>query len=452
VQLARIPYWLQRTGYAATEARPIAEVIRPVEGLSLEQPIKTEHNAWFYLTVQPPENATAGTYHGRVIITGREGHEITLPVSLRVHPFKLVKPDQHIGLYVEYYMDMPKVFGFMKRYGLDIAVLFSELKLVMTDGRWELDPSKVLPDIRDYVEAGMAPPFPVDVGRVGLFLTRLMGLESTMRSDSAGDAGNAVHPASEADYPEALRDAYAHVIRRFHEDLRQAGLDKTIAYYPVDEPTSHPERIPRARVEMKTLRQVVPDAVIWTTVFDELKNFKRIAPWLDIACIGGLEISPEFRQYAKDNDIDLWSYTGVAEDWSHRADGWKMLAAGIDRRVHWLSHRQAAHADQPLNDMQDGFKQAAMFYPSDKGYLSTVQYEGLREAMDDLRYLATAEAALVEAEKRPADPETLVEARRKLQALRQRLTSELSWEDCQQLRSQLVELILQLRTTSTGAN
>lgn len=443
LKLARIPYWLQRTGYAATEARPIAEVIRPVAGLTHQQDLQAGTNVWFYLTAHVPADAQAGVYHARVVLTGREGRELRLPMTLTVHPFQLVKPDQHIGLYVEYYQDMPAVFSFMKRYGLDIGVLFSECKLDHVDGRWQLDASALLPDIRDYIDAGMTPPLPVSVDRVGQHLTHRLGLVGAMQRDSAVDAGSAVNPATEAAYPQALRDAYAQVIRQFDADLRQAGLDKAIAYYPVDEPTSHPKRIPRARVEMQIIRQVVPEAVVWTTVHDDPNRFRQIAPLLDIACIGGLEISPAFRRIARDHDIDLWSYTGVAEDWSHRLDGWKMIAAGIDRRVHWLSHRAAANADEPLNDMADGFKQVAMFYPSSRGYLSTVQYESLREAIDDLRYLATAHRLLQRAEagEVAADPETLTEARRKLRALRQRGTSDLSWEDCQALRREAVEII-----------
>ena len=76
-----------------------------------------------------------------------------------------------------------------------------------------------------------------------------------------------------------------------------------------------------------------------------------------------------------------------------------------------MSHcGEHSNPDQPLNDLSGNLKRCSTFYPRKSGeYLSTIQYEGLREAIDDLRYLATARkavAALAEAE----DPSAREEA------------------------------------------
>lgn len=444
MQLARIPYWLQRTGYSSKEVRPIAEVIRPVDGLSHEQSLEAQRNVWFYLTAKIPTDAESGVYQGQIVLVGSNDKRHTLPVTLTVYPFELAKQDRHFGVYVEYYQDFEKEFAFMRRYGLDSAVLFSLIELQHKDERWLINPEPILTPTRHFVEAGMAAPFVIGMGGMSTHLAHRLGIREQISSDFIADAGAAIAPATEEEYPQVLREAYGTAVADLWEQLKSAQLADKVALYPVDEPTANVHRMPMARVEMRTIKQAASDAKIFCTVHDVPERLEQLAQWIDIACVAGQNYSPQLYQISSRTGMELWGYNGPAEQWdAQRGDGLGSVAADIKRMIYWIGHRQGANADQPLNDMIDPFKQVAMFYPSDSGYMSTVQYEALREGIDDLRYLATAESLLRQAEDGTLtiSSDTVKRARSRFDAVRQRITTQLNWADCERVRRELADII-----------
>ena len=118
----------------------------------------------------------------------------------------------------------------------------------------------------------------------------------------------------------------------------------------------------------------------------------------------------------------------------------------------WCSHQgRYSDPDDPLNDLRGRIKYCTTFYPvKSGGYLSTIQYEGLREAVDDLRYLATARKAIAALDA-SGDPA----ARERAKALERELREAIgpieglgkkTHEESEALRAALVRIIQAART------
>ena len=78
-----------------------------------------------------------------------------------------------------------------------------------------------------------------------------------------------------------------------------------------------------------------------------------------------------------------------------------------------------------------------MTYPTADGVIDTIQWEGYREGVTDLRYLATLQQAIRQSPNTPA----AVRAATFLAELKE---ADLSARDLDEIRSQMIDLILAL--------
>ena len=96
----------------------------------------------------------------------------------------------------------------------------------------------------------------------------------------------------------------------------------------------------------------------------------------------------------------------------------------------------------------ENFRDHCFAYPTANGVVGTLQWEGFREGVDDVRYITTLEQAIEEA----AESEAALEARRWLEGLKSSsFRQEVSWkaqgpppEDLDQIRSRIVAWINEL--------
>ena len=82
-------------------------------------------------------------------------------------------------------------------------------------------------------------------------------------------------------------------------------------------------------------------------------------------------------------------------------------------------------------------------YPTADGIIPTIQWEAYREGIQDMRYLATLEAAVARAAERPAQTEAVTAARRLLEDSRTRTPQQCVELD--QWRGEVVEMLLRLQ-------
>lgn len=115
-------------------------------------------------------------------------------------------------------------------------------------------------------------------------------------------------------------------------------------------------------------------------------------------------------------------------------------------------HYQTTVGD-PFNDFDGGSRDWCVAYPGDgTGLIPTTDWEGIREGIDDMRYIATLKHLAARAEAHPEGKVAAVRARTVLRNVLQggddlRQTafgSDLSHDDFHALRTRLVDAILPL--------
>ncbi len=87
----------------------------------------------------------------------------------------------------------------------------------------------------------------------------------------------------------------------------------------------------------------------------------------------------------------------------------------------------------------------AMTYPTADGVIDTVQWEGFREGIDDVRYVCALEAAIARAKLDPAKVQEAARAEAWLQEAGERLRSEHLTGEKPGLRRQIIARIDRLQ-------
>jgi hypothetical protein len=146
---------------------------------------------------------------------------------------------------------------------------------------------------------------------------------------------------------------------------------------------------------------------------------------------GGVEAPETYRrnfgfllwQYGYDGCMTYIYHWGAAQNWGNRKSGSREFASV------W-------------NDFcrKDRYKQHNMVYPTADGVVDTLQWEGYREAIDDLRYMTLLEQRLAKA---PEDSPAAAQARDWLAELRQGDINAVG-TDCDDIRARIVQFILAL--------
>lgn len=168
-----------------------------------------------------------------------------------------------------------------------------------------------------------------------------------------------------------------------------------VLWYPRDEPWHDPRR-EEARVLCETIKQV-PDARTYTTVrFDTAEYLNR---WLDVRChtvslSGGFD-ADKLREAALGAGDRFWWYTNACREYPdvmRFKAGFFFWKTGATGQYYWAYQSPRGN---PYDDL-DGIDWCAA-YPGDDGPISTIEWEALREGIDDFRYVYTLERAIARA-------------------------------------------------------
>jgi len=89
------------------------------------------------------------------------------------------------------------------------------------------------------------------------------------------------------------------------------------------------------------------------------------------------------------------------------------------------------------------YKQHNMVYPTIDGVIDTVQWEGYREGVDDVRYLNTLLEAIKKAKSTEGKQATVLEAKQYLKKLKDNDINETK-ADLDAIRSKMIDYILRL--------
>ncbi len=401
-ELRTVRCWPQLTDWRSPTFHVIPELLEQGGPIDLRQGRPQQ----YALILHVPADQAAGTYSAPVEMTGKGQRSRALLVQLEVLPFHLEAPS---GITWGLYPDTARWASFpeaqiaaelaaFREHGMNALMMYpmGSAKWEWKDGVLTADFSRFRTQMRLYKEAGLGGPMVISIQGSEGFITRLTGYKR------------------ETD-DEQFWGAY----RQLLAILRREGTEQQWPEYvihSVDEPHSGPTLAEAIR----TL-SVIKEAGFRTfnTCYGKAVR-ESLDPYLDYRCynnIGFLSmVTPEATQALREetlasHDVFWWYGTGCYTNGHLIQDGntlvnrfmgglhfWRTGATGCWSWT-FLRPKNSAYDDFDGSSQRES-KDACIAYPTPDGkaLVPTLQWEGLREGVDDYRYLYTLKSLIRKAE------------------------------------------------------
>ncbi len=322
-------------------------------------------NRQYWLTVHVPENAAAGEYSGAIFVRSLEGYSQRLDLTVVVRGFTLPSPRLTYGVYYRGVLD-PAGKGSISSELKSEAQYFAELADLLSHGVRYLT-------IYQPMESGLVPRALALRSGVGLPRDRLFTL-----------GHNTGKPTS----PEALAEL-AERTRTWLSVAEQAGY-ANVYIYGVDE--AYGVELMKQRKAWRLVRSL--GARIYVACGKDA--LPLMGPLLDLAIVAR---QPDPRQaagyHALGNEIFAYAFpqvASVAPETYRRNYGIALWLAGYDGAMPYAYQHSFGHIWNDFDDPR--FRDHAFAYPTVDGVVPTLQWEGFREGVDDVRYLTALEQAI----------------------------------------------------------
>jgi len=362
------------------------EGVRPIDAAEL-QPVDVPKRTLqqFWITVHVPDDVEAGTYRGEVLLKTAAG-ATSLPFEVTVHPFDLAAPSLTYSIYYRAKLseDGQPTIG-------------SEYK----------SEEQYRAEIQDFAAHGV--PYPTNYqGWDEARLRRVLEI----RRDAGLPAGRFYtlgrQTGSATDAPQLAQ--LSADVKGWIEFCRPFGYDE-VYFYGTDE--ARGERLAAQRAAWRT----VQEAGGKTFVACYKGTFEAMGDLLDCAVLAG---RPDPREAEKwhgaGSEAFCYAYpqVGNEEPETYRRNfGLLLWKAGFDGAMDYAYQHGFGHI---WNDFDHGhYRDHNFTYPTVNGVVGTIQWEGFREAVDDVRYVTTLEHAIEHAPPDKAD--AAAQARRWLDEL-----------------------------------
>jgi len=419
-------FWAQRTDWRGRTYYVTPELLLEMQDGKAQFPAKGGTLQWrplnvpegecrlFWITVKVLPDCRPGTYTRTIAIGARGRKALRIPLQIHVYPFRLNKPpDKRWLLYSDSGLlgNMPedKLLALLREvaeHGIDglTELPFGNLDLsALSEGKVGYDPQPLLRWHRLMREAGLRGPH-----TIGTFIEDQVPARLGIQTDV------------NREWDERVRDAMRLIARTVVQTLKPHGMDWL--FYGWDEPG--PENI-RAIEQYRAWRE--GGARTYVTFFQR-GTYDAAGQWMTHPCFStGLVASQQTAQWAyeqckKHGQKFFWYGSGCYLGQEGRMfpnrylAGWLFWKTKADGQVSWTFVRP--HED-PFNDF-DGVavnrvepKDQCIVYPefaSPNDYRSiqriipTIQWEALREGINDYRYLNTLRNMIAYARKVAPSP------------------------------------------------
>ena len=356
----------------------------PVDGPDLK-PVAVPANTskQFWLTVKVPEGAAAGTYSSKVTVSPANARAAEIELKVTVLPFTLRKPEKVYSVY--YYGPTMFYYGSgrqgrlaeledMRAHGMNSASMYTYYYDTRVrknaQGTWEVDlaPLKEALDLR--VKAGLTAP---TVFSLSSYICRDTAFRRLWTADAGMTAEN------EAKLTQVIRQ-----LEKFVKDNRYPQL----LYYGVDEPTG--PRLARCTRIFDVIHRAGGKTT--TAVYDDqLGNID--VPIYALPMANRLYENPELPRKPHEMELHYWHPLENPSVDRFRY-GFLTWFAGLDGASSY-AYRHVFQSDNPYYDESKGpvnpkqNRNMMYTYPSRTGPVPTIQWEAVREGIDDVRYLTT---------------------------------------------------------------
>ncbi len=327
------------------------------------------YNKQVWITVHVPWDAPSGDYIGNIHVNTDEGKSFLMELNLEVLPFELSEP---ILDYTLYYRG--------KRYSGNPEELGSEWK-TRQQYKAELGNMKrhgvlnqtVYQPLDALIEEVMNLRFMAGLNRDKLFVF------DTKAGDQAG--------------ADALAKLKSEVVQ--WQDIAARHDYDEVYIYGIDE-ASGAELLS----EMNAWQQVnMLGAKMFVACYSDAVGI--VGDSLDLAVLGGGGFYPSIVDQWHDRGKPVYAYgnpqVGIEDPALYRSNyGFRLYASGYDGVMDYAYQHGFGHI---WNDFDhEEYRDHVFAYPTSDGVVDTIQWEGFREAVDDIRYLTTLFSLLSEAE------------------------------------------------------
>lgn len=364
-----------------------------------------------FITVHVPVDTKAGIYRGDIEVHVPASGSLILPLTVEVLPFDLVQAPIDYSIYTRGYMvdgdpNVPCIADDKTeaQYRIEMAGLFAH---------------------------GIINPMVSDVSFEKFVRAMQIRQEVGMPKGHIYHQGIRI-PRDELDNEDSFR-RFKQKIPRFVKWAQDNGY-KDYYLYGIDEADP---LLPQQRRWMQAAHEA--GAKVFVSVEDDAGFFDVAGDILDLPIMSG-PVQPDIAKRVQANGHRLGIYAFPQVNWDkpeiyRRNYGMRLWQAGYDVEMTYAYQHSFGHI---WNDFDyPGCKDFNLAYPTVGGVIDTLIFEGLREAVDDTRYVATL---LIAAENAMNDPARQAKAKEAEQWVR---TVDPSG-DLNDLRRQVIDYILQL--------
>ncbi len=357
--------------------------VRPVDSPRLQPlDIPAGRLREFWITVHVPDRSAPGRYRGFLRWRTRDGEAGKVPFQITVYPFVLAPSPLIYSIYYR---------GKLSKDGK--PTIGSEFK---SEEQYRAE----IFDMRDH---GVLYPTNYQGWDDGPRLRRTLEIrrEAGLPTDCYFNLGRATGAPATRKALETL----AADVRKWLGLCRKFGY-RDIYFYGIDEASG--KRLVAERAAWKT----VQNAGGKTFVACYLGTFERMGGLLNCAVLSGPPRPAEAQKWHSVNSL-IFCYAnpqvGVENPEVYRRNfGLLLWKNGYDGAMDYAYQHAFHHIWDDFDDPR--YRDHNFTYPTVHGVVDTIQWEGFREGVDDVRYLATLEKAIQNA--RAAHPKLAKSARK----------------------------------------
>jgi hypothetical protein len=405
IDIRRVRFMRARPNYTVRyRYRVVPDVLERFESLELS----AGENTRFWLTLRVPDDAPAGTYHGKVTFAC-SGGTAELPLTLRILPFRLRDdPSRLFAIYYRHPYDQmaraeddvsrdyfrrraEREHADMVAHGTRNVVLSCGSSAADAEGkfqfRWDLLADKI------------------DLGRKYGFhgpLVMHISTEAVYAKYMKDRYGS--HLRGVQDPPDEFGQELTALVQAIEAERRQRGWPEFL-YYPVDEPSTDPVAV---NFMVKVLRACKAAGVrTYVTADPTHDQFDPLRPYVDIWCTQ--PFAPDratIRADMQARGVEYWCYpnhvngendhTPVAG--ARMTYGFGFWRSGFLTLIPWI---YSSSTGDPFNYLDGSSMDFFNRHEPDGTPISVALWEAYREGYDDYRYVFTLEQTIAEARQHP---------------------------------------------------
>jgi len=373
--------------------------------------IPADETQQFWVTVHVPEGMPPGTYTGQLTLRAQNVLEMVIPFRIKVLPFKLEAPALRYSIY------------YRGRLAPDLAGSIGS--------KWK-SPEQYLAEMRNLKAHGITHP----TCHQDFDDTRLLdrAIELRKKAEIAVDPFYTLGLQTRAHTSPKALEALTEQVRAGLSQVRRHGI-KELYIYGVDEASGEALKGERASFEAAHVAGAKVFVACWSGAFEIVGDL------LNLAIYNGPLIPREARKW-HNVAHSIFSYAnpqvGVEEPETYRRNyGLALWKAGYDGAMNYAY--QHDFGDIYNDNDHKIYRDHVFAYPTVDGVIDTIQWEGFREAVDDVRYVTTLLKTIDNAKVSDTEGALVREAERWIETIDPS-------RNLQALRMEMVEWTLRLRS------